>query len=125
MKTKLFTALLILFGLSMSANAQKDKEVHYEKKGDLTEATYYYENGEIEQKGTFNADGQLHGLWTSFDVEGNKIAVGQYVNGMKTGKWFFLTGDTLKEVDYVDSRIVSVVEWKDKTEIAIQLQKIN
>lgn len=90
------------------------------KKGDLTEATYFYADGTIQQKGTFNAKGKLHGTWTSYDVNGNKLAVGNYDNNVKVGKWFFWTDGLLKEVDYIDSRIVSVNEWKDKTKVAVR-----
>lgn len=125
MKTKLLSAILVLFFFGISTYAQNDKNVKIEKKGNLTEATYYYDTGSIEQQGTFNADGELHGVWTSYDVEGIKISVGQYVNGLKNGKWFFWTGETLKEVDYVDSRIVNVVEWSDKSRMDAQIEKIN
>jgi len=94
-------------------------EVTYSEKDGLVEATYYFENGNIEQKGTFK-NGKLHGIWTSYDSNGNKLAVGNYENGTKTGKWFFWIDNSLKEVDYSDSRIVSVHEWKDKNEVAIR-----
>mgnify|MGYP003668792394 FL=1 len=45
-----------------------------------------------------------------FDEAGQKIASGEYLNGKKTGKWFFWKGEELKEVDFEDSRIVSVIQ---------------
>lgn len=99
--------------------AQDKKEPKLEKKGDVTEVTYYHENGEIEQKGTFNANGKLHGEWVSFDAEGNKVALGNYSNGKKVGKWFFWEGNSLNEVDFIDSKIVSVNKWDNKTKLAI------
>lgn len=122
---KKYAIVIAVLFISTSIFAQADKEVKLEKKGDLTEATYYYDNGSIEQQGTFNADGQLHGVWTSYDIEGNKVAKGQYVEGKKHGKWFFWAGDSLKEVDYVNHKIVSVNEWNDKTKVAVQNEKIN
>ncbi len=100
--------------------AQKDTNVKYEKDGELTIATYYYENGVVQQKGAFDANGKLHGTWTSYDIKGNKIAVGNYENGNKVGKWFFWSNNSLKEVDYINSKIVSVSEWKGKTKLAIR-----
>ena len=81
---------------------------------------YFYADGKIQQQGTFNAEGKLHGTWKSYDVNGNKLAVGTYENNKKVGKWFFWTDGVLKEVDYLDSKIASVSEWKDKTKVAVR-----
>jgi len=94
--------------------AQKDKNVKIVDRGDLTEVAYYYDNGVIQQEGTFNADGKLQGVWTSYDINGEKVSVGNYTNGKKVGKWYFWTKDNLvREVDYSDSRIVNVTERKE------------
>lgn len=116
---KCILVLAVLF-LSAPVFAQVNNNVKYEKKGDVTIATYFYEDGTVQQQGTFNENGKLHGTWTSYDVNGDKLAVGNYTNGMKTGKWFFWTDNSLKEVDYVGSRIASVNEWKNKTQVAIR-----
>lgn len=100
--------------------AQEKIQPKLEKKGDITMVTYFHDNGEVEQSGTFNADGKLHGEWTSFDTNGKKVAVGNYEKGKKVGKWFFWTDNSLKEVDYIDSRIVNVNEWNNKTKLAIR-----
>ncbi|MGB8375786.1 MAG: nicotinic acid mononucleotide adenyltransferase, partial [Salegentibacter sp.] len=73
--------------------------------------TFYYEDGSIRQEGTYK-DGKLHGEWISYDQEGNKNAIAEYTNGEKTGKWFFWSGEKLSEVNYENSRIVSVNTWK-------------
>tara|TARA_R100001369_G_scaffold89404_1_gene127008 strand:+ start:592 stop:924 length:333 start_codon:yes stop_codon:yes gene_type:complete len=99
--------------------AQDKKETKLEKKGDLTLVTYYHDNGEVEQTGTFNADGELQGEWRSFDANGKKMALGTYQNNRKVGKWFFWDGDSLKEVDYIDSKIVGVNKWDNKTKVAV------
>lgn len=100
--------------------SQDKKAPTVEKQGDITEVTYYYDSGEVEQHGFFNKDGKVHGVWTSYDLGGNKVAVGSYDNGKKVGKWFFWTDDTLKEVDFRDSRITSVSEWKSESKVAIR-----
>lgn len=69
--------------------------------------------------GFFSKEGALNGLWTSYDIQGNKVSQGYYSNGIKTGQWLFWTGDTLKEVDYVNSRIINVSEWRQKSELAL------
>ena len=114
--------LLALLFVATSSYGQADQNVKIEKKGDLTEATYFYADGNIQQQGTFNSDGKLHGLWTSYDVNGNKLAVGNYEEGVKIGKWFFWTENSLKEVDYLDSKIVQVNEWRDKTKLALRFK---
>ena len=118
MKKIVVLVAVMVFGISF---AQENKKPIAEKKGDLTEVTYFYENGSVEQQGTFNALGKLHGTWTSFDVEGNKVSYGKYDNGRKVGKWFFWADDMLREVDFLDSRIVQVNEWNNKkTKVAIR-----
>ncbi len=117
---KRYIMIIAVLFVSTSAFAQTDNKVKYEKKGDLTEATYYYDSGAVEQHGTFNADGQLHGLWTSYDVNGNKLAVGQYVEGKKNGTWLFWTGDSVKEVEYVNHKIISVNEKDVKSKVVMQ-----
>lgn len=111
--------LFIISIFCLSNVYAQSNDVKVETIGDLTQATYYYEDGTIQQQGTFNAVGELHGVWTSYDLQGNKLAVGHYTNGKKTGKWFFWADNKLKEVDFVDSRIASVSEWKTKTPVAI------
>lgn len=116
---KSFLLLSFVF-VSALISAQADTNVKTQKKGNVTEATYYYEDGTIQQEGSFNAKGKLHGTWTSYDINGKKLAVGNYLNGKKTGKWFFWTNNSLKEVDYIDSKISTVNEWKDKTKLAVR-----
>jgi antitoxin component YwqK of YwqJK toxin-antitoxin module len=102
-KIILIIALLLTgYGFAQKAN------VKTEKIGDLTKATYYYANGNIEQQGTFNGEGKLHGEWVSYDTNGKKLAIGNYDNGKKVGKWFFWQKGVLKEVDYKNSKIASV-----------------
>ena len=118
---KKYILILIAFVVSTTAFAQEKENVKLEKKGDLVEATYYYDNGAIQQKGTF-LNKKLHGIWTSYDEAGKKLAVGNYDQGKKVGKWFFWVGESLKEVDYSNNAIASVVVWKesDNTTLAVR-----
>ncbi|MBU2922571.1 nicotinic acid mononucleotide adenyltransferase [Winogradskyella psychrotolerans] len=113
--------VIILVMLSVGFTyAQNKNKPQLEKKGDLLIATYFHDNGAIQQTGAFDANGKLQGKWTSFDVEGNKLAVATYDAGKKVGKWFFWEGDSLKEVDYRNNAIVSVVEWSnDRTLVSL------
>ena len=113
--------IIVVFALCVASFtfAQENTKVKLEKKGDLVEATYFYDSGAVEQKGTFK-NNKLHGVWTSYTEAGKKLAVGAYDQGRKVGKWFFWTDAKLSEVDYIDSRIVSVNEWKDKINVAVR-----
>lgn len=108
---------LLAFGMTLMINAQSVNPV-VEKDGDLLKATYFHDNGEIAQVGHF-LDGKLHGEWIMFDTAGKKVAIGQYNLGMKTGKWFFWDEEGLKEVDYRDSQIASVVKWNNGESIVL------
>ena len=108
MKKIVVIAIMLCVSLTF---AQEERNVTYIEKGDLTEATYYYDNGAIKQEGTFNAEGKLHGEWISYDINGDKTTVANYVNGKKSGKWQFWNNDgVVREVTYENSRIVSVNE---------------
>ncbi len=115
---KKIVVLIVMLSVAFTY-AQDKKEPKLEKKGEVTLVTYYHNNGEIQQKGAFNDDGKLQGEWISFDNKGKKVALGNYENGKKVGKWFFWNGNSLSEVDYIDSKIVNVSEWDNKTNVAV------
>lgn len=104
--TILFFALICTFALGA-----QDTKPTFEKEGDLLKATYLHDNGTVAQVGYF-FNGKLHGEWNMYDEAGQKLAKGSYLNGEKTGKWFFWKGEEVSEVDYKDSRIASVQKWK-------------
>ncbi len=115
MKTLLTIGLMLSMAISF---AQTSKEMKFNKETNLIEATYYFENGKICQTGTFNKDGKLHGEWLCFDQKGNKTVSANYENGKKVGKWFYWSGEVLKEVDYTNNSIANVTEWTNKELIA-------
>lgn len=79
-----------------------------EAEGQLVKATYYHDNGSVQQVGYFK-DGKLDGKWTSYDVNGNVKAIAEYTNGVKSGKWMYMSNKVITtEVDYTDNRIVAV-----------------
>ncbi|MFD1062839.1 toxin-antitoxin system YwqK family antitoxin [Winogradskyella litorisediminis] len=98
--------------------AQKERTLTLNKEKDLIEVVYFHDNGEVSQTGFYTKDGKLHGDWYSFCQEGNKITSAKYDNGKKVGKWFYWSGDKLKEVDYSNNKIARVNEWINKTEVA-------
>lgn len=107
MKKIVFLGAFLFSGLVF---AQTAKPV-LEQEGKLVKATYYHENGKMQQQGYFK-DGKLEGQWIAFDENGNKTSIGEYVDGQKTGKWFFWNNKSLNEVDYSDSRVAAVKSWK-------------
>ena len=108
---KKIAAILMILSVGF-VYAQNDTKTKYEQKGDLVEATIYYDNGQIEQHGFFK-DKKLHGTWTYFNTAGEKVSLGSYVNGVKTGKWLFKNKEGVKEVNYIDGKVVKVTELAD------------
>ena len=79
--------------------------------GKKLKATYFYENGQVQQEGYFE-NGKLEGIWVSYNESGDKISSGEYVAGAKTGKWFFWTQidgkNSLSEVDFSNNQVAKV-----------------
>jgi hypothetical protein len=120
LKTSDMKKCIILLAILFSGMiyAQESKPV-LEPFGKKVRATYFFENGQVQQEGFFE-NGKLEGVWVSFDEKGNKTASGEYKNGIKTGKWFFWSEknyngfNNLTEVDYSDNRVASVKNWKQE-----------
>jgi hypothetical protein len=112
-------ALFLLICITATQTyGQKAKEQKLNKETNLIEVKEFHDNGLISQEGTFNLEGQLHGEWISYNDQGIKIAVGTYNNGERTGKWYFWSGDSMKEVEYTKNAIASIDGVKNKTRLA-------
>lgn len=105
-------SLLALVLITATTLAQDHPQNTYFLDGDVIVATLYRENGKIAQTGFYTKHNNLTGQWVSYDTEGNKTAVAQYDNGNKVGTWYFFTDENIKEVNYLDARIATVVTWK-------------
>ncbi|MBM1105420.1 nicotinic acid mononucleotide adenyltransferase [Aurantibacter crassamenti] len=110
--------ILAIVLVSSSAFSQKAKEMKLNNETNLIEATYYHENGEISQQGTFNLDKKLHGDWISYNDKGDKVSQGAYVNGVKTGKWQFWNDGSMKEVEFSDNAIASVINKENSARVS-------
>jgi len=108
MKKYILMAAILVSGMISAQNNPK-----LEAFGQMVKATYYHENGQIQQQGFFK-DGKLEGQWVAFDDKGNKTSMAEYSNGQKTGKWIFINETMLSEVDYANSKILSVKNWKQE-----------
>tara|TARA_R110002051_G_scaffold3395_1_gene18310 strand:- start:67825 stop:68187 length:363 start_codon:yes stop_codon:yes gene_type:complete len=106
-------ALVLICGFA-TIQAQEEIKNNYVLNGDLIEATLYNSEGTVSQTGFYTKEGVVTGEWVSYDREGNRTALAQYDRGVKVGKWFFWSDDTLKEVDYNNSQIASVSIWKNE-----------
>ena len=73
MKKYIIIALLFI-GVTVSAQDLKSPLFHVE--GELINATYYHENGQVSQKGTFNKDGVVVGCCTRYENEVKKLSQG-------------------------------------------------
>lgn len=112
--------LVLILSVMFSATifAQEVKPT-FEKQGNQIKGTFFFEDGTIRQQGFYNKEGKLHGEWKSYDITGKKIAMGQYTNGVKTGKWFFWNADKLSEVNYSDNQIADVTTWSNKDNVVV------
>jgi antitoxin component YwqK of YwqJK toxin-antitoxin module len=105
MRKYVLMASLLVSGLSFA----QEINPKLEEVDGLVKATYYYDNGVVQQQGFFK-DGKLDGKWVSFDESGNKKAEAQYSNGEKVGKWMFWNQDnSVATVDYSEG----VIKTKD------------
>lgn len=103
----------LVFLLALNVTFAQDKQDTFVEKDGKIEATYFYDNGVVKQHGFFNKDGKLEGTWTSYDVNGKKVSVGNYADSKKVGKWFFWGADnTLTEMDYKNYKVNNVNVWK-------------
>ena len=108
--------IIAVMALSFATYAQVDPT--FEKEGDMVKATYFHANGEVSQQGYFLNE-RLEGEWKMFNEKGDKIAIGNYENGVKSGKWLFWEGDVKKEVNFDNNRIASVTNAKTKEPVAV------
>lgn len=115
MKNIILTIAFLISGIAMSQEVKPT----FEKEGDVIKGTFYHENGKISQFGFYNKEGKLDGEWKSYDRTGKKIAMGQYENGVKIGKWFFWNSDKLSEVNYNNNGVASVTTWSDKNDVVV------
>ncbi|RMB58588.1 nicotinic acid mononucleotide adenyltransferase [Dokdonia sinensis] len=114
---KLMMILVAVIVVNVAQAQEKVKKDTYIQNGDLIEATLYHDDGTISQQGFFTAKGVITGEWVSYNRNGEKLAVAQYDKGAKVGTWFFWSDDnTLKEVQYSNSKIASVNVWKNEGE---------
>ncbi len=93
MKTLLTFALILISTVSFAKNkpvkteyfeSGKVKAVYFEK-GNNMQFVYFYENGQIMEKGAFK-NNLRSGTWKIYNTEGVKLAQADFKKGEKVGK---------------------------------------
>lgn len=108
---KTFLNLIVLL-FCVTAFAQEQKVDYIKTDNNLVKATYYFADNTsvIEREGFFNKEGKLHGVWTNYDLEGNKTAIAEYNNGIKDGVWTYFKEGKINVVTYNENKIIKVEE---------------
>lgn len=103
---------IILMLFCVAAFSQEQKVEYTKVDNNLTKATYYFADNSdvIEREGFFNKNEKLHGMWVSYNVEGDKTSIAYYNNGKKDGVWSYFKDDKVSLVTYDNNKIISVVE---------------
>ena len=109
MKAQMILIFVFVFGFSFSYG--QTTKVERTNAPQVMKFTQINDNGEIAQNGHIHRN-KLDGVWESFDAAGNKIAVGNYDNGVKAGTWFFWTDEQLIEVEFTNNKVQDVIYWK-------------
>ena len=105
----LFTLLFFLCYTQSGVAQNENKLIEYNEITDLIDITYFYEDGSVQQIGSFNTSSGLpHGEWTAYNMNGKKLCIGNYKNGLKDGTWYFILPNEVQSVDYYNSKIISV-----------------
>ena len=104
----LFTLLFFLCYTQSGVAQNENKLIEYNEITDLIDITYFYEDGSVQQIGSFNTSGLPHGEWTAYNMNGKKLCIGNYKNGLKDGTWYFILPNEVQSVDYYNSKIISV-----------------
>lgn len=110
---KVFTHIMfMLFCIAAFSQEQAQKVTYTKVDNDLIKATYYFadNNSLIEREGFFNKNEKLHGMWVSYDIQGNKTSIAFYNDGKKDGVWSYFKDDKLNLVTYKDNKIIQVEE---------------
>lgn len=112
--------------------------------------TFYFENGKIEQKGTYREGGLPHGLWTwyypsgqilreeefrlgkedgyirEYDPVGNVITKGQFLDGYEEGEWVVDYGDHREEGKYIGGLKHGIwLSYYENDELAFEGEYVN
>ena len=106
MEKAILTFLFIIIGFVVTAQDVVREEFYtngnlklqfIKVNSDVVQATYYFETGEIREKGYYRNE-LLSGKWQTFNVDAELIASGFFVGNQKTGDWLYYKGGELFQI---------------------------
>lgn len=111
--------IILLMGLflALSANAQENVQYEQDPVTELISYTKTYDNGQVAETGSFNANRKPHGEFKAYDRAGNLLTVAYYKNGYKHGTWKHWNNNKYTEVIYDKNTMVKAIE--ERTFIAV------
>lgn len=123
MKTLVLTfaiSILSWSALATTGGATTIKQVTNLGKG-LSKVTWYYDNGTVAEEG-FYLNGKKHGTWTSYDEQGKKTALANWLSDKKEGKSFIMyeNGNVKYEIVYSDNKKISATEFDETGKAVLQ-----
>ena len=113
---KKLAIFIVIVSLAFTGYSQ-DNEPTFTKVDDMVKVTYYYDNGDVKTEGFFK-DKKLTGQWITYDTTGKRIQLANYKDGKKVGTWLIWTKDGIREINYVNNKLISVHLIKEEYKLA-------
>lgn len=107
MKKLLFFTVFLFSIVCFSQNTPLPKTI---SNGDLKDITLFYENGQIMQHGFYTNEGELHGSWESYNIDGSKKCFATYNYGKKIGTWTYWSESKITKIEYRDNKVFKIEE---------------
>lgn len=114
MKNLVVFAVVVFFAFT---GYSQDVKPSFTKVDDMVKATYYYDNGDVKTEGFFK-DQKLTGQWVTYDTSGKKVQIANYKEGKKVGTWLIWTKEGIREINYINNKLVSVHLIKEEYKLA-------
>lgn len=116
MKKLVLAVVFAFIGLGLNAQDSKVvKEEFYangnlkaqftEVNDDLIQATYFFEDGTVNETGFFKNE-KLTGKWKTYNSDSELLAIGFFTDNRKSGTWsFYKDGEVYQEINYSGNAI--------------------
>lgn len=124
MRTTAFILAFLMSGVAFGQTTAALGEPVVEKiNNSNAKATWYYTNGNIRETGTF-LNGEKHGIWISYDENGNKIMEANYNHGVKEGNCsvWYSNGTIHYHMVYADGKRLLATEWNTDGQLIAGMQ---
>lgn len=109
-RKEIFATLAMVLTISIAVAQEK---VDYEREGNQTKVTYYYENSDQARETGYFVNGVTHGTWVQYNRDGEVRMKAHYDQGKKVGTWFVWAdeGKSLYELAYEDNYLKRSHKW--------------